>query len=55
MEVSTDGATWKPAASGTFDATNRGRYNAVPASGDTEGTRYVRFTILVHHPGQPGA
>ncbi|OFE18797.1 hypothetical protein BA895_01020 [Humibacillus sp. DSM 29435] len=46
MEVSTDGATWKPAASGTIDATNCRRYNAVPASGDTQGTRYVRFTIL---------
>ncbi|WP_295693689.1 M36 family metallopeptidase [Lapillicoccus sp.] len=46
IELSTDGTTWTPAASGTFDATNRGIYNPVPATGSTTGTRYVKFTIL---------
>ncbi len=46
VEVSATGATWRVAAAGTFDASNRGRYNAVPATGDTQGARYVRFTIL---------
>ena len=46
IDVSVNGTTWRPAAAGTFGAVDRGRYNAVPASGTTAGVRYVRFTIL---------
>ena len=46
IEVSTNGTTWTPAAGGVFDATNRGIYNPVPATGTTTGVRYVKFTIL---------
>ncbi|MEP6797165.1 MAG: discoidin domain-containing protein, partial [Lapillicoccus sp.] len=46
IEVSTNGTTWKPAANGTFDATNRGIYNQIPATGSTTAARYVKFTIL---------
>jgi extracellular elastinolytic metalloproteinase len=46
IEVSTDGTTWAPAASGTFTVANRGQLNGVAPTGGTATARYVRFTIL---------
>jgi len=46
IEVSADGTTWTPAASGTFTVADRGRLNPVtPSSGSGTGVRFVRFTI----------
>lgn len=46
IDTSTDGTTWKTAASGTFTATDRGRYNEVAATANGTGVRYVKFWIL---------
>ncbi|TCC20796.1 M36 family metallopeptidase [Kribbella speibonae] len=46
IETSADGTTWATAAEGTFDATNRGKYNLVTPTGNTTGVQYVRFWML---------
>ncbi|MFD3404230.1 M36 family metallopeptidase [Kribbella sp. NPDC058693] len=45
VETSADGTTWAVAASGTFDATNRGKYNLVAPTGNATGIQYVRFVM----------
>ncbi|WP_329004263.1 M36 family metallopeptidase [Kribbella sp. NBC_00709] len=45
VETSADGTTWAVAASGTFDATNRGKYNLVSPTGNATGIQYVRFVM----------
>ncbi|RZU20253.1 F5/8 type C domain-containing protein [Kribbella rubisoli] len=45
VETSADGTTWAVAASGTFDATNRGKYNLVAPTGNATGVQYVRFVM----------
>ncbi|MFD7152953.1 M36 family metallopeptidase [Kribbella sp. NPDC059898] len=46
IETSVDGTTWATAAAGTFDATNRGKYNLVAPTGNATGVQYVRFWML---------
>ncbi|MEO5708490.1 MAG: M36 family metallopeptidase [Nocardioidaceae bacterium] len=46
IEVSTDGTSFTPAASGTFTFDQRGQLNDVTPTGGTATARYVRFTIL---------
>ncbi|MEV6265514.1 M36 family metallopeptidase [Kribbella sp. NPDC051936] len=46
IQTSADGTTWATAAEGTFDATNRGKYNLVTPTGNTTGVQYVRFWML---------
>ncbi len=46
IETSTDNVAWTLAASGTFDATHRGKLNTVTPTQGTLGVRFVRFTIL---------
>ncbi|MBP2353512.1 hypothetical protein JOF29_004622 [Kribbella aluminosa] len=46
IETSVDGTTWATAAQGTFDATNRGKYNLVAPTGNATGVQYVRFWML---------
>jgi extracellular elastinolytic metalloproteinase len=46
IDVSADGTTWTPAASGAFTVADRGRLNPVtPSGGSGAGVRFVRFTI----------
>src|SRR5436309_2481097 len=45
VDVSKDGHSWSPSASGSFGSGNVGRLNDVPASA-AKGTRYVRLTML---------
>jgi len=54
VETSTDnGATFQPAASGSFTVDNRGKLNPVPLTAGTEtGITTVRFTML--NPQVPG-
>lgn len=46
IETSADGTTWATAAAGTFNATNRGKYNLVAPTGNATGVQYVRFWML---------
>jgi hypothetical protein len=46
VETSTDGTTFVVAASGHFNATNRGRMNIVALTAGTAGVTHVRYTIL---------
>ena len=45
VDVSKDGHSWSPSASGSFGSGNVGRLNDVPASA-AKGTRYVRLAML---------
>ncbi len=46
IEVSTDGTTFTPAASGAFTSADRGRLNPVTPAGGVATARYVKFWIL---------
>jgi extracellular elastinolytic metalloproteinase len=46
IETSADGTTWATAAEGTFNSTNRGKYNLVTPTGNATGVQYVRFWML---------
>jgi hypothetical protein len=45
VDVSSNGTTFTKVSSGNFYAADRGRYNTVPLSGNTNAVQYVRFTI----------
>ncbi len=47
IETSTDGTTYKVAATGTFTPADLGKVNTVtPAAGTTAGVKFVRFTMI---------
>ncbi|HEY3530862.1 MAG TPA: M36 family metallopeptidase [Nocardioides sp.] len=46
IEVSADGTSWATVAQGHFGEAARGHLNQVDPTGNTDGTQYVRFTIL---------
>jgi hypothetical protein len=55
VETSTDGATWTPAASGTFTPADRGHFSTPtldPAS--TAGVQYIRYTMQDSQVSQVG-
>jgi extracellular elastinolytic metalloproteinase len=45
LQTSTDGTTWIPSASGSFDAADDGRLNTVTPVGGRTDVRYVRLTM----------
>ncbi len=46
IETSPNGTTWTQAASGTFTADDRGRFNLITPAAGTSGVKFLRFTIL---------
>ncbi|MEP6527318.1 MAG: hypothetical protein ABJA86_09150 [Nocardioidaceae bacterium] len=45
-DTSPDGSTWTASAAGTFDASNRAKYNEVTPTAGMTGVNFVRFQIL---------
>jgi extracellular elastinolytic metalloproteinase len=46
IDTSPDGSTWTTAAAGTFDASNRAKYNEVTPTAGMTGVNFVRFQML---------
>jgi extracellular elastinolytic metalloproteinase len=56
LETSTDGTTWRPAASGTFTPADRGHFSSPSlAPGSTTAVRFLRYTMKDSQVPQVGS